>query len=98
MTININFEMMPFNEAVTEFLVNRMSDLSKKHEWLKTVMVNFKREILEPEILEICEITIGTIAESFKIVATSGKISSATLEAVIDLELLIKNRERKFSI
>ena len=96
MTININFELMPFNEAVTEFLVFRMNSLSNKHDWLKKAVINFKKKTSNPNSEEICEITLVTDSEDYKVVAVADKITAATKEAIIDLEELIRNKVTRF--
>lgn len=97
MTIDITFETMPFNEVVTQYLLDRLNSIAKRHEWLEKAIITFRRTPLETKSLEICEITVETSEEDYRIVATGEKITSATKEALLDMEQLIKNWEGKFA-
>lgn len=94
MTINIQYERLPFSEAMTEYIISKMNKIGERYQWITNAQVFFKREEDASGNRDICEIKLGVPGSGIFASANDVNFEVAAKETTRQIEKQLKSRIR----
>lgn len=94
MTINIQYERLPFSEAMTEYIINKMNKIGERYQWITMANVFFKREEDGSGNRDICEIKLSLPGSGIFASANDVNFEVAAIETTRQIEKQLQSRIR----
>lgn len=94
MTINIQYERLPFSEAMTEYIINKMNKLGERYQWITKAQVFFRRQEDAFENRETCEIKLSFPGSGIFASANDVNFEVAAKETTRQIEKHLQSRIR----
>lgn len=94
MTINIQYERLPFSEAMTEYIINKMNKIGERYQWITKANVFFKREEDGSGNRDICEIKLSLPGSGIFASANDVNFEVAAIETTRQIEKQLQSRIR----
>lgn len=94
MTINIQYDRLPFNEAMTEFLIRTLNTIGEKYQWVTRAHVFFKKEEDPSGKGNICEIALSLPGGGIFASTSDMNFELAAKETTLEIEKQLKKRVR----
>lgn len=94
MTINIQYERLPFSEAMTEYIINKLNKLGERYQWVTMAQVFFKREEDALGNKDICEIKLSVPGSGIFASANDVSFEVAARETTRQIEKQLQSRIR----
>lgn len=93
MTINIQFERMPFSESMTEYMITKLHKLGEKYAWIVNANVFFKKENGPSGNGKICEIELGMPGPKIFASSRDTNFELAAKETTLEIEKQLQKRK-----
>ena len=91
MTINIQFERVPFNEVLTEYVIKKLNSLGDRYRVYKA-QVLFKKDLALAGKGKICEIKVQLYGKGIVASASGSSYEKALLETTVNIEKQLKSK------
>lgn len=93
MTINIQYVKMPFSEAMTENVINKLNKLGERYQWITQARVFFKRENDPAGNGKICEIELSIPGPRIFASSRENNFELAAKQTALEIEKQLQKRK-----
>lgn len=93
MTINIQYVKMPFSEAMTENVINKLNKLGERYHWITQARVFFKLENDPAGNGKICEIELSIPGPRIFASSRENNFELAAKQTALEIEKQLQKRK-----
>lgn len=93
MTINIQYERMPFCESMTEYMITQLNKLGESYAWIINARVFFTKENDPAGNGKICEIELSTPGPKIFASSRDTNFELAAKETTLEIEKQLQKRK-----